>query len=58
MNDTTFATGLLKTFKPVGWERSVIEQFIGALKRVSNFKDYFIIKRCFLVKIISELRKK
>ena len=31
INGTTSALGLLKIFKAVGWERSVIEQYIGRI---------------------------
>ena len=38
INGTTSAIGLLKTFKPFGWERSVIEQFIGHLEESFQFQ--------------------
>ena len=37
-NGTTSVIGLLKTFKPVGWERSVIEQFIVRIEKSFQFQ--------------------
>ena len=44
INGTTSAIGLVKTFKTVGWERSVIEQFIGRLEESLNKQKVFHCK--------------
>ena len=45
INDTTSVIDLLKTFKPVGWERSVIEQFIGYIEKSFQFQRLFHNKK-------------
>ena len=58
INDTTSATGLLQTFKPVGWERSVIEQFKGPLEESFQFQRLLHNKKVFHCKNYKRVEKR
>ena len=58
INGTTSAIGLLKTFKPVNWERSVIEQFIGCLEESFQFQRLLCNKKVFHCKNYKRVEKR
>ena len=58
INGTTSALGLLKTFKPVGWERSVIEQYIGRIEKIFQFQRLLHNKKVFHCKDYKRVEKR